>query len=198
METRPGAPGGLRLVEEFLRTRNSVTDPAELADWLTDHDLPGSPDGFAGGFSDGFAGGFSNGFVGGFSDGFSDGFSGAIRLREALRALAAANNGLPPDPAALAHVNGEIARLGIRPSLGPAPGRLRVEWPVSGFPGVLLAAVLDAVADGTWTRFKACAADDCRYAFYDHTKNRSARWCDVAGCGVNARMREYRRRKARS
>jgi predicted RNA-binding Zn ribbon-like protein len=43
---------------------------------------------------------------------------------------------------------------------------------------------------------KACAADDCRYAFYDHTRNRSGRWCDVSGCGANARMRAYRQRRA--
>ncbi|WP_433191031.1 CGNR zinc finger domain-containing protein [Actinoallomurus sp. CA-150999] len=51
------------------------------------------------------------------------------------------------------------------------------------------------MTDGSWRRMKACAADDCRHAFYDHTRNRSGRWCDVAGCGANARMREFRRRR---
>jgi predicted RNA-binding Zn ribbon-like protein len=113
-----------------------------------------------------------------------------------LRALAAANNGFPPDPQALAHVNAELARLEVRPLLTSA-GSL-VWRPVETALGVLLTAVAAAFADGTWARFKACAADDCRYAFYDHTKNRSARWCDVAGCGVNARMRAYRQRRARA
>jgi len=51
-----------------------------------------------------------------------------------------------------------------------------------------------AQADGTWDRMKACAADTCRWAFYDHSRNRSRQWCDMAVCGNRAKARTYRKR----
>jgi predicted RNA-binding Zn ribbon-like protein len=96
-------------------------------------------------------------------------------------------------------LNAEITACGLRPEITPDGAHLR--WPAaeatSGrLPARLLSAVITAMTDGTWPRMKACAADDCHYAFYDHTRNRSARWCDVSGCGVNTRMRAYRRRRS--
>jgi predicted RNA-binding Zn ribbon-like protein len=122
-----------------------------------------------------------------------------LRLREALRSLMLANNGGHPDHAAVDTLNAEIAACGLRPEI--ARDGSRVRWPAAGTSagdrllGPLLSAVIAAMTDGTWPRMKACAADDCRYAFYDHTRNRSGRWCDVSGCGANARMRAYRRRQ---
>ena len=58
----------------------------------------------------------------------------------------------------------------------------------------VLAIVERAQADGTWERMKACAADTCRWAFYDHSRNRSRQWCDMAVCGNRAKARSYRRR----
>jgi predicted RNA-binding Zn ribbon-like protein len=174
MGARPSAPGSLALVEEFLRTRNEITNAADLDRWCAAHRLPGevSP----------------------------STYDRALRLREALRSLMLANNGGRLDPAAVETLNAEIAACGLRPEITPDGAHLR--WP-AGEAGPderllapLLAAVITAMTDGTWPRMKACAADDCRYAFYDHTRNRSARWCDVSGCGVNARMRAYRHRRS--
>jgi predicted RNA-binding Zn ribbon-like protein len=124
----------------------------------------------------------------------------ALRLREALRSLMLANNGGHPGRAAVDTLNAEIAACGLLPEITPDGSHLR--WPAAGAsPGdrllaPLLSSVITAMTDGTWPRMKACAADDCNYAFYDHTRNRSARWCDVSGCGANARMRAYRRRRS--
>src|SRR5688572_26699594 len=41
----------------------------------------------------------------------------------------------------------------------------------------LLAVVARAQADGTWERMKVCAAEDCRWAFYDRSRNHSRMWC---------------------
>ena len=123
-------------------------------------------------------------------------FERFVRLRESLRDLASAHNGGPNPAAAREVVNDEIARLGLAPRVtGPGDA---VEFVAAGRTPLanVLAAFLSSVADGSWSRMKACAADDCSYAFYDHTKNRSARWCDVGGCGARTRMREYRRRRA--
>ena len=64
---------------------------------------------------------------------------------------------------------------------------------------VVLAAVLTAIAEGTWTRLKACP--DCRWVFYDHTRNGSKRWCLMTAggssgrsCGSIAKVRAYRAR----
>ena len=108
-----------------------------------------------------------------------------------------ANNGGPATPEALAVVNGEIRTCRLSPEITPDG----VRWPaVETHPGdrllgTVLGGVITAMTDGTWPRMKACAADDCNYAFYDHTRNRSGRWCDVSGCGANARMRAYRQRR---
>ena len=58
----------------------------------------------------------------------------------------------------------------------------------------VLAIVERAQADGTWERMKACAADTCRWAFYDQSRNRSRQWCDMAVCGNRAKARNYRKR----
>ena len=52
----------------------------------------------------------------------------------------------------------------------------------------------EADAHGRWTRLKLCPADDCLVPFYDRSKNRSRRWCDVAVCGNREKTRTYRSR----
>ncbi len=71
----------------------------------------------------------------------------------------------------------------------------------AGPAGDLLAAVISAVTDGTWKRLKACP--DCRWVFYDNTRNGSKRWClmyaggpDGRACGTIAKVRRYRDRQA--
>ena len=53
-------------------------------------------------------------------------------------------------------------------------------------------------SNGTWSRLKACPADDCHWAFYDESKNRSGTWCDMAVCGNRAKVRAYRERSTRA
>ena len=64
--------------------------------------------------------------------------------------------------------------------------------------GHLLAIVAAAMADGTWSRLKACRADDCQWVFFDHAKNHSRTWCSMAVCGNRAKARAYRSRRSRS
>jgi predicted RNA-binding Zn ribbon-like protein len=60
--------------------------------------------------------------------------------------------------------------------------------------GRMLATVFRAMSDGTWSRMKACGNPDCRWAFYDATKNHSGRWCEMASCGNRMKARAFRER----
>ncbi len=79
-----------------------------------------------------------------------------------------------------------------RPGLESAPGGGLVEQVV----GRLLAEVVRAEAEGRWNRLKACSNEECRWAFYDASKNRSGRWCNMDVCGARHKMRTYRERKS--
>jgi hypothetical protein len=46
------------------------------------------------------------------------------------------------------------------------------------------------------TRVKICPADDCRWAFYDSSRNGSRQWCSMAVCGNRAKARAHRARLA--
>jgi predicted RNA-binding Zn ribbon-like protein len=54
------------------------------------------------------------------------------------------------------------------------------------------AELVEANADG---RLKLCANAECRWAFYDETKNRRRRWCGHASCGDLDKVRRFRERQ---
>ncbi len=76
-------------------------------------------------------------------------------------------------------------------------GEALLEPAAGGFDGALarlLVPVALAARDGNWRRVKACAADTCQWAFYDRSRNRSGRWCEMAVCGNRTKVRTYRAR----
>ena len=136
-----------------------------------------------------------------------------LALREGLRQLAAVNCGAQADPAVVAEAEAVLRRApllvdlagGGQPRLTPADGaddaadddaaadahahacRLAV--------AVAVDAYLALRARGEWPRLKVCGSPDCRWAFVDGTRNRSRRWCDMAGCGNRAKNRAWRHRQ---
>ena len=74
------------------------------------------------------------------------------------------------------------------PVLAPA-----VDEPTAGVAQVLAAAARTAI-DGTWERIKICPADDCQWAFFDQSRNRSRSWCSMQVCGNRTKTRTYRAR----
>lgn len=113
----------------------------------------------------------------------------ALALREALRALVLANNGLRPDPAALGVVNEAARRVSLRVDGGRG---LEVVSDGDALDDVV-AVALGAMLDGSWSRLKACR--NCRWSFYDYSPNRSATWCSMQLCGNRTKTRAYRRRR---
>jgi predicted RNA-binding Zn ribbon-like protein len=174
------APGELELVRRFVNSfdvdegTEDLHDPGALRDWLAERDLlaPGARVTAAD-------------------------LRQAIELREALRALLMANAGLELDPGAAGALDAvaERARLSVgfdehgHARLQPRAGG------VAGALGRLLAIVAAAQDDGTWPRLKVCLADDCQWAFYDRSRNRSAVWCDMGVCGNRHKVRSYRERR---
>jgi predicted RNA-binding Zn ribbon-like protein len=177
---RARAPGQLELVQSFINTvdieegRDELHDREALAAWLLERGLIES------------------------SRQVSDAdLRLVVRVREALRALAAANNGAAPDPRAAGRLNrvAERARLAVQ---FEGQGGARLEPRLRGAQGALgrlLGVVYTAMVDGSWRRLKACRSDSCRWVYYDRSKNRSSTWCEMAVCGNREKARSYRRRR---
>jgi predicted RNA-binding Zn ribbon-like protein len=117
-------------------------------------------------------------------------------LREALRAFLYVNSGGELDPKAPPVLDAAAERSGLRLHFcadGDA-GLMSCAEGVNGAHGRLLAIVAEAMRAGTWARLKACRSDDCRWAFFDGSKNHSRAWCSMALCGNRAKARAYRER----
>ena len=118
----------------------------------------------------------------------------AQATREALRELLIANtHGRAPSPEALALLGRAAARALLTVdftsgALVPRAGG------VDGAVGRVLAVAAEALRDGSWARLKACR--NCRWAFYDESRNRSAAWCSMQLCGNREKTKAYRRRLA--
>jgi predicted RNA-binding Zn ribbon-like protein len=107
-----------------------------------------------------------------------------------------ANNGEPLDPAAVELLNRVAARAKVVAAFDDHAS-WRIEPVSNGVDhalGQMLATVFRSMSDGTWSRMKACGNPDCRWAFYDATKNRSGRWCEMASCGNRMKARAFRER----
>jgi predicted RNA-binding Zn ribbon-like protein len=117
----------------------------------------------------------------------------AVRLREALRAELATNHDRKRDHKAVAAFEDVCRELPLTAvsspeSLAPATGGIR------GALGKLVAATVTARIRGSWGRLKICPADDCLWAFYDTSRNRSKRWCSMEVCGNRHKVRAFRER----
>lgn len=104
----------------------------------------------------------------------------ARSLRDHLRALAA---GEPPPEDPL--------RVPIEVTVD-AGARLSG----AGVVGEVAAAAARLAIEGRLGRVKICPADDCRWAFYDRSKNHSRQWCSMEVCGNRAKVRNHRERSA--
>lgn len=180
------APGDLALVEAFVNTvtynwdepaDERLDSPGALTRWLWDHGLVND-----------------DGWVAEQAD-----LERAIAVREALRELLHANHDEEPPSAEALDVLSEASRTAPLTVVLHGGDHATLEPVGHGMDravAVLLAIALHAMHDGTWRRLKACRNDGCRWAFYDSSRNRSGRWCDMAVCGNREKVRAYRRRHA--
>lgn len=175
-------PHGLQLIVDYVNTRDVETDsdaltsPSALSEWLLRHGLLDASPRLA-----------------------ADDLDAATALREALRAVLLSHNAAStPPPAAVAVLDQVAARGQLSVRFGASASAMVTlgarESGVAGALAAILAPAALGASDGTWERVKACAADDCQWAFYDRSRNHSGRWCDMAVCGNRTKVRSYRQR----
>src|ERR1700752_991035 len=178
-ESKP-APGPLMLVQTLVNTvelpdgSDRLADPTDARPWLVDNHLlaPHAE--------------------------LTDADLDLVRaVREALRAMLVHNAGGPPPNKTALTVLRTVADGGTaRADLGD-DGEVRL-----GAHGdsvrdrlvELLLIIRDAQRDGTWERLKACANDECRWAFYDRSRNHGGTWCEMSACGNKLKNRAFRAR----
>jgi predicted RNA-binding Zn ribbon-like protein len=121
-----------------------------------------------------------------------------IGVREALRAMVIHNSGGPiPNPDALAPLREVAGASPARAELDD-DGTVRLAPEGNSVQAKLLGVLLivkDAQRDGSWEHLKACANEECRWAFYDRSRNHGGTWCDMASCGNKLKNRDFRARK---
>jgi predicted RNA-binding Zn ribbon-like protein len=175
------APGELELVREFVNTleidgetrSEELGTPQQLESWLRRRGLlPQSTT---------------------LDD---DDLRRGLQLREALRGMLLAHNGAPVGREPFEAFDRLTAAAGLSVRVAGDGGTLLepTESGLEGAIGRIAAIVYRSEIEGTWDRLKACAADDCQWAFYDASRNRSGTWCDMSSCGNRAKVRAYRRR----
>jgi predicted RNA-binding Zn ribbon-like protein len=115
-------------------------------------------------------------------------------FREGLREVLDANGGAGEASSAWAALEPfvQAASYGMRIDVSGSPALEPAGHGAERTIAALLAIVYDAMRRGYWPRLKACRKESCRWAYYDHSKNGSGVWCDMAVCGN--RMKAKRRR----
>lgn len=157
--------GGMVASRDLLATR------ADLTRWLATHELPG-----------------------GRSTATAAELSRARELRAQLRAcltppLAGDADGRDVAQRTLTWPVDVALTAGAEPALAPTGTG------VDAALGLVAAAAARAALLGSWARLKVCAADDCRWVFYDRSKPNRGRWCDPLLCGNRMKTRAYRARQ---
>jgi len=120
----------------------------------------------------------------------------ALAVREAIRELLLANNGVVADATTASKTleeAGRKAHLGVRFDAG-RPVLAPEGEGASGAIGRIVATVAELAPTGEWKRLKTCRDEHCRVAFYDKSRNRSRAWCSMEVCGNREKARSFRKR----
>jgi predicted RNA-binding Zn ribbon-like protein len=176
---RTPAPGPLALVQAFLNTHYDLdvdhgaevwSSPEAYAGWLARHRLIAGPIAVS-----------------------PVEHARALRVRAALRALASGEEDAAAGALTTLAEAGRGAAVEVRFSSADGPAFEADGTPASAV-GLMLAITAQAMRDGSWERLKICPGRDCGWAFYDHSRNGSGRWCSMAICGGREKARTHYRR----
>ena len=178
MADEEAVPRSAALIKDFVNTydldraEDSFETNAAMTQWFRDRDLlPAGTE-------------------------IDDGAAATIRsVREALRDVLLGHNGEPVSREAVDVLNeaAESSRLCVK--FTPEGSVLActstgADAAISG----LIAAIHMAMTEDSWDRLKACRRHDCKWVFYDHSRNQSKTWCSMGVCGNRTKAQAYRRR----
>jgi predicted RNA-binding Zn ribbon-like protein len=181
------------MVTDFDTRIDLIRDYVNTFDLETGIDRISSPDELATWFSE-------QGLVDDLVEPDDDEHAQALAVREAIRGLLLANNGVVADDDAASktlEAAGREARLTVRfengrPVLAPEGDGARAAI------GRIVATVAELATTEEWKRLKSCRDEHCRVAFYDKSRNRSRAWCSMEVCGNREKARSFRQRHATS
>ncbi len=125
-------------------------------------------------------------------------FELALALRRALRGALAARAGQQQKTETDLDAAAVLRSLPLRLELDPG-GEAALRPAEAGARGAVAGLAADiavAAAAGVWPRLKMCGHGDCRWVFYDGSRNGRGRWCAMDVCGNRAKTHAYRQRHA--
>lgn len=177
------APGSLELVRRFVNTRDieagtdQLASPRALVDWLRQESL-----------------------LPGRASATAEDVGSAVHLRESLREAMAANHDrapAPPDARTVINTAAKRAQLTFELAEDGAWSLRADATGVAAALGSIVAEMARAMTTSEWSRLKVCANDACRWAFYDHSRARTGRWCSMQVCGNQSKQKSWRSRVRR-
>ena len=124
----------------------------------------------------------------------------ALELREDVYQLGAAiAAGRPAPPERIASLAQTHARALARGRLSPIGANFGWTWsaraaPVEAITGPISLSALTLLQQADLTRVKQCRGEKCGWLFFDATKNKSRRWCEMEVCGNRAKQKRFVRR----
>jgi len=125
----------------------------------------------------------------------------SLALREAVHEMAGAlARGRQPEPAALDRLLAVQARCLPAARLEQGAQGYRLAWDggrelLPALLGPIAHSAVKLLLESDLRRIKRCGGEDCGWLFFDQTKNRRRRWCEMSVCGNRAKQRRLRRRR---
>lgn len=126
----------------------------------------------------------------------------ARELREAIHAAATAAARQDTLPASAVHVINDRSAQGRAAAILTPEGRRR--WRLSSASciedalGVIAADAIGIVAGERDGRLALCASPTCRAAFFDTSRSRTRKWCDMNTCGNRQKKARFQANQRRS
>ncbi|TXR99948.1 zf-CGNR multi-domain protein [Streptomyces sp. col6] len=126
----------------------------------------------------------------------------ARELRESIHAAATAAALQDPLPACAVRILNDRSRQGRATAMLTPEGKRRWQLqPASALEdalGVIAADAIAIVAGERDGRLALCASPTCRAAFFDTSRSRTRRWCDMNTCGNRQKKARFHANQSRS
>jgi predicted RNA-binding Zn ribbon-like protein len=121
----------------------------------------------------------------------------ALELREDIYVVAselAAGRAAPSDR--MQNLTRAHAHCLAKAYLAPFGGRFVWSWPVrlasiEAILGPISLSAMTTLLQADLSRIKMCPGEKCGWLFFDATKNKSRRWCEMEVCGNRAKQRRF-------